>query len=605
MRTLWAHFRNTRLQSVLIASYLFVTLPVLLIVFGFVNYFICSYQNDLIHFNTHFSNEFKMSMEYSIKEIMSSAQMLYSNTECKTILEKPANRSQLEIFHDKSAIKKATVNIIYHDAVSGVYLYTNDGQYYFTNCNIGTYDVSKNLQNNEWLQTIKPVSGKFEFIGLHNPEQLQKGAPVFSLVKQLTDLNYRDIGLLLVDVRLDLFKNIVVASDESRYQTYGVIDSSDCLIYSSNEENFSVILNSQKYIDQLHTDNGYFSFQNNGVTYLASFCTSSLTGWKVVSVLPMDTALNQAIMARNILIFVIILSVCLAIICAVVFSRCISSPILNLNKQMLRVSNGNFDVSCVPEGTQETVHLAEVFNTMVEHIRNLLQNEYQLKLLRQQAEFKALQSQINPHFLYNTLETIGTLADLKDVPQVSEMCGTLSSMFRYSISASQDTTLLRNEIQHLQDYMRIIQLRFGDRISLQIEMDEYLNDYVLLKLLLQPLAENAVNHGLSNSLERGIVRFKIEEKNNCIQIVVSDNGAGLSTESLTDLKRTLFRPIEPETNIYLDSGDHIGLRNIHLRLAYYYGKDYGITDIQSAPGKGFSLQISFPAQKHIRRRHRE
>ena len=604
MRVIKSHFKSARLQSVLITSYLLIILPVLLIVFGFINYFISSYQNDLIRFNAHFSNEFKMSMEYSIKEIMSSAQVLCSNTECKTILSKPVNRSQLEIFHDKNAIKKSTVNIIYHDTVSGVYLYTNDGQYYFSNCNIGTYDVSQNLQNNAWLQSIKPTAGKFEFIGLHNPEQLQKGSPVFSLVKQLTDLNYHDIGLLLIDIRLDLFENIVVDSDESPHHTYGVIDTANDLIYSSNNNYFSVLLDSQEYVDQLQTDSGHFPFQINGTTYLASFCTSSLTGWKVVSILPMETAVDRAIMARNILIFVILLSVFLAIVCAIVFSRQISSPILKLNHQMLRVSNGDFDVSCIPEGTKETVTLAKVFNTMVVHIRNLLRNEYQLKILRQQAEFKALQNQINPHFLYNTLETIGTLADLKDVPQVGETCRTLSNMFRYSISTSQDTTLLRNEIHHLEDYIQIIKLRFEDRITFHIEMDEDLNDYVILKLLLQPLAENAVNHGLANSLEHVIVRFKIEKDHDLIRVLVSDNGAGLSAERLSALKNTLLQSIESETNIWLDSGDHIGLRNIHMRLAYYYGKEYGVTDIQSSPGKGFSLQISFPAKKHTRR-HQE
>lgn len=594
--------KKLRLQSVLTVSYALIILPIVFIVFVFVNFFISSYQKDLVRFNAQFSNEFKLNMEYDIKEIMSAAQVLYSDNNCRSILRKPTERTQLEILRDKNTIKHATLNVIYHDAVSGVYMYTNDGQYYFTNCNTGTYDVSQNLLNSEWLQSIKPHTGKFEFLSLHEPQQLQNGTQVISLAKKLIDIDYNDVGLLLVDIRPEIFKSIASTVDKS-FPVYGVIDDTNTPIYAS-DNSVITLLGTSEYANSTGSSQGDFSFRDNGTTFLASYCTSTLTGWKIISILPMRTAVDRAILARNILVIIILFSLGIATLFSIRFSKKISQPILKLNQEMKAVAVGDFNVQCNPEGTQETVQLADGFNAMVSHIRNLLRNEYQLKMLRQQAEFRALQNQINPHFLYNTLETIAALADINHVPQVSDTCLRLSDMFRYSISSDQDVTLLRNELRHLDDYIQIIKLRFGDQIRFKVDMDPELNNCEVLKLVLQPLAENAVKHGLANCTGQGLISFKIITKENDLIIRVSDNGAGVSQETLAELRNMFQHSAELGTDVWLKSENNIGLCNIHMRLMYYYGADYGITDIQSTQGSGFSLQVTLPAQKHFRR-HRE
>jgi two-component system, sensor histidine kinase YesM len=175
-------------------------------------------------------------------------------------------------------------------------------------------------------------------------------------------------------------------------------------------------------------------------------------------------------------------------------------------------------------------------------------------------------------------------------------CRVLSNMFRYSIGTKNNTTTIQREVEHVEDYISIIKLRFEDLFKFSIHIEDNLGHYEILKLILQPLVENSINHGFADLIEKGTITLNISKNNKDILIRVCDNGKGMSNERkeevFSQLKTIDYSDIE---NIWNDSSESIGLRNIHLRLSSHYGSQYGIVAIESEPGKGTTISLKIPA----------
>lgn len=223
---------------------------------------------------------------------------------------------------------------------------------------------------------------------------------------------------------------------------------------------------------------------------------------------------------------------------------------------------------------------------------------YEKDILKKQTDITYLQNQINPHFLYNTLECIRGQALEAGIQDIAETVHALSLFFRYSISVKGDYVTMENEIENVQNYLTIQNYRFRDRFSTEILIDEEEKNTILSckvpKLILQPIVENAVNHAFSGKLDRHpCITIRICRSEQDIHIIVSDNGTGMSEKSLFALQESIYREKEKET-----SGIHtgIGLRNVHMRIQLLYGTSYGVS-LGSAEGKGTTVELFFPMRK--------
>ena len=215
-----------------------------------------------------------------------------------------------------------------------------------------------------------------------------------------------------------------------------------------------------------------------------------------------------------------------------------------------------------------------------------------------QIELTALQSQINPHFLYNSLDTIRGQALIDGNREVAEMIKTLSSFFRYSISRKGEAVTLRDELENIRNYMKIQQYRFGDRFRLEIDIDEpEVLDYYIPRLIFQPIAENAIVHGLKDTLKGGIVSISVDATDDLI-VVISDNGKGMSLDELDSLNRRIHA-MEPErAEDTSDNGLHTGIAliNVHRRIELLYGAPYGV-NVYSSANRGTDVELVLPIRK--------
>lgn len=597
------NLRSIGIERVLFFSYIMVILPVLIAGIVINSYFMGSYKQELISSNMQFVNEFQLNMDYNIRETIGMSLTIYSSDEYIDILGKPKDRDEADKVSDFRSFNRYLQMLIYRNFISGVYIYTYDGQYYFGNCNTGIFNINKTLDTSPWLKSIIPQkSREFSFLPTHMPNQLTGGTPVFSMVRNVEEPSTgKNLGLMLIDINPDMIGSAYKFSNVNSNRNFIVTDSKGSVIFHTNKNKIMSILTSE-YDPVFQKDKGYFTFSDNGVEYLASYSTSSLTDWKAIVVTPLESVVEKANIIRNSFIWLAIISLIFAVIFSILFSTFISTPLKNLTFKMKSVGAGDFEVSYTPTGTKEIYLLGKGFNSMIEKIKNLLKNEFQLKLLKKDAEFKALQAQINPHFLYNTLESISVLADLEKVPDVGKTCRILSNMFRYSISTRTDIVPLQNEVEHLQDYLSIIKLRFQDSIDFHVNISPEFYEYEIIKLVLQPLVENSINHGLGDISTKGIICVNAWKEGSSINISVSDNGRGMSNEKKDNILNTLNNI--NSTNIWeawQDSSASIGLRNIHLRMTSYYGQGYGIVSIESILNKGTNICISIPAKKIQRR----
>ncbi|MGE5613137.1 MAG: cache domain-containing sensor histidine kinase [Bacillota bacterium] len=271
---------------------------------------------------------------------------------------------------------------------------------------------------------------------------------------------------------------------------------------------------------------------------------------------------------------------------AFIFSKTISKPVKKLSIAMTKFSEGDLDVQCDITSSNEIGQLSMCFNYMVKSINNLIENNYNEMLLKKQAELKSLRMQVNPHFLYNTLDTINWIAISKKVPEISVISRSLGNLMRATISGS-DFVTIRREMETVDNYLTIQRYRYGDKLDIRKKISDEILDMHIPKLIIQPILENSIIHGMSYKNTEGIrIHILGLISGSDIIIRVRDNGVGIPEDKL----RQLF---DAEYSIDDDEHTSIGLRNVDTRLKMYYGDKYGLT-IYSKVNKGTKVVLRFP-----------
>jgi len=267
-------------------------------------------------------------------------------------------------------------------------------------------------------------------------------------------------------------------------------------------------------------------------------------------------------------------------------------PLKKLERVLHGVVKGETDFDLAEPGAFSP--LAPVFSDLqllLEKLKTLVLRESTAVLMKKQAELDALQSQINPHFLYNTLDTIRGQAEVHGLSDIGQMSLSLSKLFRYSISNHNSFVFLREELDNIENYLLIQHLRFGDKFEKISRIEEDALQYKVPKLLIQPLVENAVHHGLEPKLERGSLVISAYITQSQLIINVQDNGVGIPPEKLVSINETLAGNASAIRN--KDKGVSIGMTNVNARIKLLFGDDYGIT-VFSTLGAGTNVQISLP-----------
>ena len=395
-------------------------------------------------------------------------------------------------------------------------------------------------------------------------------------------------GVFFIDLNYSAISGLC---DQSTVGTKGyafILDAKGNIVYHPQQqqlynelqtENISLIMDTDE--DTVLTGTG-----NDGKLY--SISRSEKTGWTVVDCTNVKELLSKSRQAQSVYVLTAIILVIVALLFSRFMARSITLPIQKLRDSMKKVQEGDFSVSdVVVDSKNEIGSLTKSFDVMTHRIHELMEQNVHEQEEKRKSELKALQSQINPHFLYNTLDSIIWMAEGKKNEEVVLMTASLARLLRQSISNEDEVVPIANEVEYARGYLTIQKMRYKDKLEFQFEVDSSILYIPLIKLVLQPIIENAIYHGLKYKESKGLLIVKGFMKDGNAVLQVIDDGVGMDEETLAHI-------YDKHKVNYHSNG--VGVYNVQKRLKLYYGEDYGIT-YTSELGKGTTATITIPGRQ--------
>ncbi|MFC5467276.1 sensor histidine kinase [Cohnella suwonensis] len=411
---------------------------------------------------------------------------------------------------------------------------------------------------------------------------------VFTIVREIIDTTFESLGLIAVDANIVVIENIVKDLDKATRGTTLIVDHNGKVVYDSEKKYLASNLAGSDLLLRASGSQGSFHADVESEKMLTIYRQSPNTGWKIFITIPQKQLMGEANRIRGFTIVSASLIIGFGLLISLILTFALTKPLRSLVRLMKVVQTGNLDVSFPVRGRDEIGIVGNAFNRMIARVKGLVQDVYMAGQRKKEAELEALQNQINPHFIYNTLESIRMTAVINDNVEVSDMTQLLGKLLRYGMGPGSETVPLSRELEHLEMYVKLLNFRYGNRFSLETAniADERLP---VMKLLFQPIVENAVYHGMDESKTSMTISIAYERIGTDHCFAISDGGVGMSEETLLRLRRRLNETNPPRE----ESGRGIGLRNVNERLKLLFGGSYGIT-IDSELGEGTVVKVRFP-----------
>ncbi|CAM4227159.1 cache domain-containing sensor histidine kinase [Saccharibacillus endophyticus] len=405
---------------------------------------------------------------------------------------------------------------------------------------------------------------------------------VFSAVRVIRSLESGEpLAILKIDVPANDLNERIANLSGSGERSVAVLDGKGTPIYENG--NFPDSTGNLG----AYRGEGTVTLGSGRSAVLMTYVTSPVTGWTVLQAVPLSVLLKDAETVNRQMLLVGLVCLAASIFVSVLYSLRITRPLSVLRRSMKRVEKGEFGLSIPVESEDEIGHLSRTFNLMVSRLGSLTYRLYETEIREKNAEIASLQSQINPHFLYNTLGSISMYAELEGNREVVSMTNHLSALLRYSMGGGRSEVTIREEIEHIRGYLAIQSIRYEERLRYKIEARPGLLEQPIIRLTLQPVVENAIVHGLERGSGEVAIGIAISAENGQVFIAVEDNGPGMDDEALRRQNAKMEEGLLPD-----GPGGH-GLVNVHRRLALKYGRGFGVRLERSASG-GIRANIMLP-----------
>lgn len=478
---------------------------------------------------------------------------------------------------------------------SGKIIYQNDraasGDYHFSNS-----DWFRSLVNSGAHTGLSPA--------VCLPYQKDDGGTYITYAQKIIDYNTTENNYyFLMDFDTDVVDQLLSNLIQGNTGALFLLNGND-LIYSISPEPFQTD-EVMRFWEQCRNETHSCQETIDGVPCFISAYPVSQASLNILCVNSIPELTAGVPDLKSFTLFLTAVSMLLTVLLSCFFSARLAKPIHDLKEVTLEVMRGNLEVTVPPLTHDEIGDLGRCLDQMLSHIRQLIQEKYESSLREKELQIHTLQSQINPHFLYNTLETISSIAESEGIDTIRDIAFSMAELYRYSISASDQFVPIRSELEYVRNYLDIIRVRFGDRIRIHYQIDEDVLESPILKLTLQPLVENAVYHGLEPRRGTGNLTISMQSNASSVEIVIQDDGVGMDAAQLEALQHqlALARQLTLTHQLADSSPDtassprgHIGISNVNRRLILRFGPSSGV-QISSRPGEGTCVTIRLAGQE--------
>ncbi|WP_052737609.1 sensor histidine kinase [Bacillus sp. SA1-12] len=592
-RAILQYKNYTFMTKLFLFSSFIVILPIITV--GFISYYISSIElkEEATHYNLQVIEQVEARIEYYIRDFdLTSLKIVNSPEISKFSTLHPQEED--DNGHIREAVQKVLKDAQYsRPDISNITVYLDNQARFIDLLGNRNYYPAYKIRNEYWYSSV-PHNGLAILVS-RTLTLKDKEEPVISLIRRLYNPEtLQPVGMLIIDIN---FRRIREFSDKVTPGNNGyffILDSNGHYVYHPNQ---SILGEKGKLSGLLHLpseSSGSILLKNDRRDFV-TYTFSNDLGWTFFTANPYEDITKGTILIRRTIIWTIVISLIVAYLLGFVFAKGLLRPIKRLHLFMKEVEVGKLDSRVKIETNDEIGQLSKGFNSMVQKLSDLLEEVYFAKLreteisLRQkEIELQVLQSQINPHFLYNSLETIRGMALEENQEHIATMSSSLGKLLRYNLRNTSPTVSLQEELKFSEMYLQIQKFRFGNRFEYESDIPRWAKNLTVLKFTLQPILENCFLHGIRSASAMILISIIVyKDSASSFIIEVRDTGAGISEE---ELRNILFNLEHREIT---NGGTSIGIINVHQRIVKSFGSEYGIR-LDTFNGKGTSVKIRMP-----------
>lgn len=579
---------NLKLKHKLIVAYLLVVMiPVLIVGGSVVGYFREQAMNRAIEQTTNNVEKIKTRLSNMLRMPLDVSDTLLLDTDLERVITTR--------YENVLELTRAYLNYNGFGQYTRLYREIAGVRFYYENPtlinNLELIPVDDAIQKTEWYQEAMKTRS-VRWIYMNDPEEFPINK--LSLVRQMPYADRRANGVLVVSMDQEELNGMLL---QEPFETL-IADERGYVVAAKNPEFVGKTLEKLDYgINLNDQEKGTYKLDIGGEpSYMIvdELTTElSINSLKIVSVFSTKSIVKDANKVSYIGLLIILLVLLFALLFVYIISMLTTNRLLRLSRQFNRLALGDFYVASRIDGSDEIGQLSRQFNYMVESIRSLMDQVVEkneqftaLELAQREIKLKMMASQINPHFLFNALESIRMNAHMKGEKEIANVVRLLGRLMRKNLEIGREKTPLKEELEMVRSYLDIQRFRYEDRLQYEIDADPSTLDFRIPPLIIQPLVENAVVHGVEDKVDGVKVGVTIRRMEEVLEVSIRDNGTGMTPERLEEVRESIMASEESEKN-------RIGLRNVYQRLVLTYGEDHGL-NIESNYGEGTLIVFTLP-----------
>ncbi|MEH7379260.1 sensor histidine kinase [Bacillus sp. JJ1533] len=538
--------------------------------------------DDAIRYNTIMVTQISKSIDNMVESFNRVMDEVTFDEEIQSLLQTDYNDEKEKHLLNKYMSSNVVEETLMFDEVDLIYLYDTK------NARVNLRR-SVNDQSYDYFNQLHPTnyntSGKVTW----NMEQSLITAN--RVIYDIHSYKMKVIGYLTMSMKESYLQDRVQKFDPSEQRHIIIIDNENNVILSnSKDKEMNKVSSWLSNVDYNSLKSDSFVDVPFYGKMIVSVNKSQLTGWKIISLISLNEITKGPAFIQKTIFLIGLVGILFGIIIIWILTNYIVKPLNTLSVVMDEVERDNFNVQVELDREDELGRVGESFNRMMNKINTLISDIYQKDINEKDAQLRALRAQINPHFLYNTLDAINWMAQFGKTDEVSKMTIALSRLLKSSIQNKKEFITLEEEMNYIKDYMTIQQIRFQDKVTYETHIDPAAKKCLVPKLILQPIVENAMIHGIEKKIENGYLFINGSIKNNKLIIQIMDNGAGMSKETVNALLNGNYE------NSDLLKGTGNGILNVQNRISLLYGEDNGVK-IESNINVGTIFELTLPVHR--------
>lgn len=590
-----AHLRKMNLQKkILLSNVILFALPCLILSCQMLVFVRQEGNQRLNQSRIVILNQINKNMEVMFNNITTYSDFFFSNAEVNSLISKKTYADDYEALTIEKTMQNYLRDRWVYYGNSGYYLEIlgENGSCYSSHWNehMGpTYSDLEQLKKEEWYPKLSE-SSSIRYIPSNSSEEFRKDEKsAIRAVRLLKNFNSgRSIGLMDVSIQQEQLQNLFEGGVQKNQSVF-LMDETGKVISCTDGSMIGGVIASPKYLTKLlDYDYGFFPASVDGISSQICFVTNPTTGWKIVMYEAMKTGAWFSNMGYAWIVFVAVIYFLLAVFMSLYNSRYISRPVQKLKEDMRIAYQGDLSVRAQVETNDEFGQLSQQFNEMIGKIQQLIRQLEERDEEKRVLELQALQAQINPHFLYNTLASIRFLLEMDMKEKAEDSLMALAKLLKRTFSDYRKLIPVEEEMKSLEHYLILMENRYQGTFVWKIQMEDEAKDCLIPRLSIQPLVENAISHGFSQKEGIGHIIIRAERKHEDLTISVCDDGEGADLEKIHRLLK------EPSTVGQKGQVSGIGIRNVQERIQMFFGESYGLS-ANSLDDGGTCFNVRIPA----------